>query len=411
MKPVSHKLISYGKLHFFLASLFLTLLFAAAWIPEGKVLGHAQLSSQLLLDNPPANYLMGYAPSINERTLLDSLPLNPEYSTLWNVILGQDNGYRWNGVLALARPLFCLFHIGQVRYFCMGAFFLLLFGAALKISQKLSPAFGFFFLFSFLWGDILSVSYLLNYGGCFVIAFFAVLLLAGRKPGFWTEHLKSLPFIFYGIGAITVFIDPTTVPIITLGIPLATVILLIHKYNLEHTASMLWKYAGSCSLSWSLGFLLMAATKWLAAAFASGQNLFPEYISRLAAGSLFSIGSPAKLLQLLYHNLKAFLSPAGFGALYLLIMLAAILAGYFALFLTGHKPKKSCKPFLPLLPIGMLPFFFYLLAPRHAYSNTEVTFRAFIATLYPLMLFFFCILDTKRISHSLHTAFHSIWRD
>lgn len=412
MKPVSHRLASYGKLHIYLASLFLFLLFAATWIPEGEILKHSELSAQLLLENPQPPYFMEGSLSINnERTLFASLPLNPEYSTLWNTVLGQDNGYRWNGVLALARPLLYFFHIGQVRYLCMAAFFLLLFGAALKISQRLSPAFGFLFLLSFLWGDILSVSYMLHHIGCFLVTFSAALLLAARKPGFWTERLQSLPVIFYGIGAITVFIDSGTIPILTLGIPLATGILLIQKFNLEHTNTMLWKCVGSCSLSWGLGFVWMAATKWLLAMLATGQNLMPEYGARLAQGSLLSIGSPVKLLQMLYHNINAFLSPAGFGARFLLILLAAILVGYTALFLTGHKPWKSCKPYLPLVFLGMLPFLFYLLAPAHAHSHTSITFRALIAAFYPLVLFFFCILDTKRISHALHIALHALWRD
>ena len=164
MKSVSNKFLSFCKLHFFLTILFLFLLFAANWIPEERILEHSS----------------------------SFLPHNPEYSTLWNSLLNQDSGYRWNGIQVLLRPLLYLFHTAQIRYLCMIAFFLLFFGAAMQISRKLAPPFGFMFFFSFLWADILPVSYSLSQAGCFLITFSAVLVLLGKTPRYEKEVMRAI---------------------------------------------------------------------------------------------------------------------------------------------------------------------------------------------------------------------------
>ena len=203
MKSVSNKLFSFCKLHFFLTVLFLFLLFAVHWIPEERILEHS----------------------------ISFLPRNPEYSTLWNSLLGQNSGYRWNGVQVLFRPLLSLFSTGQIRYLCMIAFFLMFFSAAMQISRKLSPPFGFLFLFSFLWADILPVSYSLSQAGCFLITFAAILILLGKTPRYEKEDPSRLYLIFYAIGAVTVFLDTGTIPILTLGIPLTIAFLSLRKFS------------------------------------------------------------------------------------------------------------------------------------------------------------------------------------
>lgn len=409
MKLNTHKFFSFYKLHFLLTALFLYLLFAANRIPEERILEHSNLSLQFLSENPKNDYYPSDLPPMdNESGLLSSLTPNPEYSTLWNTLLGADQGYRWNGMQTLLRPLLVFFHIGQIRYLCAVAFFLLLFGTAWKIGTKLSPGFGFFFLFSFLWADILPISYHLQHVGCFFIVFFAILLLLEKNPVFWKENAHGLTLIFYGIGAVTAFIDSMTIPVITLAIPLTIVFLSIQKYR---QGSGSFKSVALCTFSWGLGYLFLVFTKWLLTVLLTGKNLFPEYAGRISEECFSSIHSLAQLKQLYYENLNSFLSPAGFGMKNLLFLTLIFVGIYMILFFTGHKSPGGYAAFLPLIYIGFLPFLFYLLTPAHALLHTGTTFRGLIGTLYPFILFFFCILDTQRIKQSFHAGWKLFWRN
>ena len=139
MESHFRKIHAFGRLHFFLTALFLFLVFASHCIPDEKIMGHRELSLQLLSEFPRNGCLPGDTPSLKPETeFLTSLNQNPEYSTLWNTLTGQDQGFRWNGMQAPGRFLLCFFHIGQIRYLCMIAFFMLLFGAAWKISRTYS---------------------------------------------------------------------------------------------------------------------------------------------------------------------------------------------------------------------------------------------------------------------------------
>ena len=409
MKLNKLKLFSFCKLHFLLAALFLYLLFAVNWIPEERILEHSELSLQFVSEQPGNDFFPSdLAPMEDESALLLSLARNPEHSTLWNTLLGTDQGFRWNGVQTLLRPLLVFFHIGQIRYLCAIAFFLLLFCAAWKISTKFSFGFSFLFLFSVLWADILPVSYQLQHAGCFFIVFFAILLLLGKSPGFWKENSHSLTLIFYGIGAVTAFIDPMTIPVVTLGLPLAVLFLSIQKYG---QGSGAFKPVALGTLSWGLGYVFLILTKWLLAVLLTGKNLFPGYFSRMSQECFRSLSSAAQIKQLLYENLNSFLSPAGFGIKALLFLALALTAAYVVLFFTGHKPFREIGAFLPLICIGLLPFLFYLLMPAHAFSDTGVTFRALIGTLYPFALFFFCALDTQRIRQAFRAGWKLFWRN
>lgn len=380
MKSVSNKFLSFCKLHFFLTILFLFLLFAANWIPEERILEHSS----------------------------SFLPHNPEYSTLWNSLLNHDSGYRWNGIQVLLRPLLYLFHTAQIRYLCMIAFFLLFFGAAMQISRKLAPPFGFMFFFSFLWADILPVSYSLSQAGCFLITFSAVLVLLGKTPRYEKEDPQRLYLIFYTIGAATVFLDDGTIPILTLGIPLTIAFPSIRKFS---NMTGIRKILARCSLFWGLGCLLLTASKWLIALWATGKNFFPDYIRRLWEENFGAACSLPQILLSLYSNLKEFLSRADFGIKTLAILLLILTASYLALFAAGHKIKNACLALIPLVFISLLPFVFYLLTPARGLAHAASASRAQIAAMYPILLFLYSVLDTERLWNKISTAMKSLWRN
>ena len=412
MESHFRKIHAFGRLHFFLTALFLFLVFASHCIPDEKIMGHRELSLHLLSEFPRNGCLPGDTPSLKPETeFLTSLNQNPEYSTLWNTLTGQYQGFRWNGMQAPGRFLLCFFHIGQIRYLCMIAFFMLLFGAAWKISRTYSAPYGFFFLFFFLWADILPVSWTLPQTGCFLTAFCSILFLCGKKELFREENLHRLLFSFYGIGAVTAFLDMGTVPVIALSLPLTVAFLSFRDYGPKQKASAVWKSLTGCTLFWFLGYLLLTITKWVLTVLLTGSNLFPAYMARIGEycfGSSFSAGS---LKTMLFENLNGFLSHVGFGKKTLLILILAVFAIYMILFFTGHKTRQTCVRNLPLIFIGMLPFLSYVLAPAHGLMETAVTFRALTGAFFPWTLFFFTILDLNGIRQSLHNVLNLTGRN
>lgn len=412
MKSHSHKIYTSGRLHLCLTAFFLFLLFAARFIPQEKIQEHRALSLQLLSEFPENSYLPGSAPALKSETeFLNSLDENPEYSTLWNTLLGQDQGFRWNGMQALARPLLCFFHIGQIRYLCMIFFFMLLFWAAWSIGKHFSAPYGFFFLFFFLWADILPVSWLLPQTGCYLTAFGAILFLCKKNSYFREENRYKLFLTFYGIGTAAAFLDTGTVPVLTLGLSLTVAFLFFRNQIPRQKDSVIWKSLSGCTLSWLLGYLLMTVTKWLLTILITGKNLFPAYLARIKGYCFGSSLSAGSLKTVLFENLSGFLSHVGFGKKILLVLMLAIFVIYLILFFTGHKSRQTCIRNLPLIFIGMLPFLSYLLAPAHGLSESVVTFRALAAAFWPWMLFFYSMLDLPQIRRSLHTIWNSAGRN
>lgn len=171
-----------------------------------------------------------------------------------NVIIPDINyDWYWHGYLVVLKPLLLVFDYNKIRWFnCMLMAFL--FGVVLVLIKKnignimavLTLA-----MVLLMHGEV--IPYTMQYASVFFIALLGLAVLFIFKDYFSNNNNDLLAF--FVIGALSVFFDFLTTPIVTLGIPI------IYWLMLDKSEKKIQKVI-LISLMWGLGYAMLWISKW-----------------------------------------------------------------------------------------------------------------------------------------------------
>ncbi len=342
------------------------------------------------LDNYTDALMLNLAISSDAMHPLRSAMLNPYYDNddeevaksvhTEHVALGQTNGLEmryygryWQGYLVTLKPMLIIFSLHGIRIVNCLLMLLLSLATLWAIWQRIGKVEALLFLLSLLLVYFPVVPFSMQYSTCFYLMFLSMLAVM-LYPDL-TARSRSLVLTFFVIGAVTSFFDFLTTPQLTLGMPLL-VCLLIHRKHEMRTLII-------ASLAWGIGYALLWASKWVIGYGLTGFNLLADAAQQIGVRTSqqyygIELTIP-KMLQFIIFGEERALGwkiPA---------LILALSAAYIFL----QKGIKVQRRYYWLLLVAMIVPIWFLLMRQHSIMHLWFTLRAFLVTIYALLLWLF----------------------
>lgn len=201
----------------------------------------------------------------------------------------------WHGYIAVLRPLLCFLNYYDIRLLMNIVFFLSFFAVGMRLQNITSPKFGITFILSILPFGVSVIPMSLQFFPVFLIAFIITFFMLKTENCSYEKHMLLLTIS----GSITNFFDLLTVPIITLGYPLIT-LLIIDYYHNRIDKQNLKKYAGLC-ICWCIGYGFTWISKWIIGSVLIQKNIvldaFEQVVYRTAGTTEYLDGSYIAVLE------------------------------------------------------------------------------------------------------------------
>ena len=349
------------------------------------------------LDNYTDALMLNLAISSDTKHPLRSAMLNPYYDNddedvaksvnTERVAHGQTNGLEkrfygryWQGYLVTLKPMLILFSLHGLRIVNCLLMLLLSLATLWLIWQKIGKVEALLFLLSLLLVYFPVVPFSLQYSTCFYLMFLSMLAVM-LYPGL-TSTSRSLALTFFIIGGITSFFDFLTTPQLTLGMPLLVCLLIQRKQEMRTIII--------ASIAWGIGYALLWASKWVIGYGLTGFNLLADAAEQIGVRTSqqyygIELTIPTMLQFIIFGEER----PLGWKipALILALSIAYIFLQ------KGLKVQRQC---LWLLLIAMIVPVWFLLMRQHSIMHLWFTLRAFLVTIYSLLLWLFYTLRSPR---------------
>lgn len=272
-------------------------------------------------------------------------------------------GRYWHGYQLTIKPLLVFFSYYGIRMINYIVLYSLFVWTLWLICKKLDWKTAMLLLITFFMVGFTLVPDTLQYSTCFYICLIAAIILLKIPRRRLTDRL-CIP-LFYILGAVTVFFDFLTTPILTLGIPLT--LLLLYRKTPARLPSTLKLIA-----SWFGGYFILWSIKWILV------SLFTEYnmIADAYEASLLRLdgGTPWGAVTATSYEMVA------------LLFLLFIVEGYtFHYFLLG-KGKGQRNEMLSFMLISTLPFLWFFGLHNHSYVHWWFVWRIFAVAIFNLLI-------------------------
>ena len=342
------------------------------------------------LDNFTDALMLNLAISSDTQHPLRSSMLNPYYDNddeevaksvyTERVALGQTDGLEmrfygryWQGYLITLKPMLILFSIRGLRIINCLLMLLLCLATMRLIWQRIGKVEALLFLLSLLLVYFPIVPFSLQYSTCFYLMFLSMLAVM-LYPDL-TASSRSLVLTFFIIGAVTSFFDFLTTPQLTLGMPL--LVCLLPQRKQEVCKVIL------ASIAWGIGYALLWSSKWVIGYGLTGFNLLADAAQQIGVRTSqqyygIELTIPKMLQFIIFGEERAL------GWKIPLLVLALSIVYIFL-----QKGLKVQRQWLWLLLVALIVPVWFLLMRQHSIMHLWFTLRAFLVTIYALLLWLF----------------------
>lgn len=286
----------------------------------------------------------------------------------------------WHGHQVALRPLLLLTDYKGIRtlnYVCFG---LLLGLLCLLLGKRYGRRTAGCFLAALLMVNIAIVPLSLQFSGIFYVAFLSTAAVALRKER--TGQPAWMAAIFMATGGLSCFFDLLTVPLVTLGLPLAV-------YLSGTGAGKRMRHLVAPCLWWLLGYASLWASKWGLAHLFVGYDIVEDAVRQVA----FRTSTEYNGFDMSLSGLFSY--AAGFAARHKpLAGLCLALLSLFAasLLYLWRTRKQAFAQNACLLAVAVLPVAWCLFARNHSIIHFWFVWRIFTVSIFSLLLFFSQVL-------------------
>lgn len=301
-----------------------------------------------------------------------------------------DYARYWHGYQLFLRPLLTLFSyhaILLINYFLLSLLIIFTIYAAYRVLGKVYAA---TLAASLVLTNVFIVPLALQFSTCYYIALLAMLLFLA-KPERATDTTFCIN-TFFIVGAVTVYMDFLTTPLLTLGMPLVVICAISARRNAANQLQKIMRY----SISWLAGYALLWISKWAIGSMLTGQNIFLSAMNnaKLRVGNTIVFGGKempmSDFLDAVFGKLC---SAVGVWSIAAAVAIAAILT---ILYIYNHRRETRLCGWL--LVIAAMPAVWFAVMKNHSLQHIFFTWRDFVLTLWCLMLYICKTLGkTRRI--------------
>ena len=280
----------------------------------------------------------------------------------------------WHGSAFLMRFLLQFSDYLELRLFFYIVSSLLMLSVMIRVARKVSVWVSLMCLLSFLFVNVFITQ--------FSIQFLPVLLITLSAMGLVCCNRLDKPLLFFVTGSVTSFFDILTTPLLTLGMPLALLLLLIYKERDDRWLSGFGTMA-STSVAWSVGFFLTWFLKWVIATLFTAENVildgFNAFLYRSGGMEDYTRGDAV------VENFNMLPWPLVIALLSILVVLAIV-----------RFNKQGWKVATLLLLLGCMPCLWYLFVANHSYLHWWFTYRLQAVTLFSILTAVGSMVDWSR---------------
>ena len=305
----------------------------------------------------------------------------------------------WHGYEVLLKPLLVIFNINQIRQISLIAITALSTILAVQFARKREIAVSLSVTIPLVGFNIVVVCHGLSLVMTFLVGLTASVLLGATRK-WWQNDWRALIAPAFLCGAITNYLDFLCTPLISLGLPLLTVIVYcFDSETIDQKPIEILKLCLALSVAWAAGYGLLWVTKWILCSLVTGYDALGD---ALGAASMRTSTSGGELPQSIsrFDALKRNINFA-FPWWSKLIVFAggiAALASLIFLMLRGNSQKRHAIITLTLgcAFVALLPIVWYLALSQHSYVHTWFTYRNLMLCACSLMLYLSITLPMLR---------------
>ena len=307
---------------------------------------------------------------------------------------GRKEGYEyvdyaryWHGYQVLLRPMLTVFSyhsILTINYICL---MLLALAVCLAAYRRIGAVFALTLAASLVLTNFFIVPLALQFSTCYYIAFAAMAFILCR-PRFADGDGCRCDEMFFITGAVTAYMDFLTTPVLTLGMPLVTLLAMRARrnaYRYQPATCRPMYTTVAASVSWLAGYALLWAAKWAIAWVLTGENVFGSAIenARLRIGNTIVYGGREILLtdfvQGIMETVCSRISVWGMVAAMMLTAAATILYIY--------KHKQKTRQYGWLLVVAAMPVAWFAVMKNHSLQHIFFTWRDFLLSVWCVILY------------------------
>ena len=409
-----------------LIATFLTTMFVSYAIPNKRIRWHVAESVEQLqleglypkvmtnsianqLDNFTDAWMLNLSLSADNKSPIKSSLENPhtivgqpgENSKIENLAKSIETPQKtikesysryWHGYLTILRPLLLVFSYTEIRFINTCALFLLFMVVSYLLKKKLGTGVVLGFLLTMMLVMFSIVPLSIQFSNMFYVMFIAMIavLLLYEK----IDKNKWSTYLFFIIGSVASFLDLLTVPLITLGIPLATYILLISKSKNNKFKSGLSNLLEiiKSSIIWALGYGITWASKWVIASLVLNKNVIRDAMNQILVRTS-STGSKEVLTTFDVIKFNSELIINDFTVKILIVVLIA----WIIVMMFSRKNISEIIKVLPIVLIGFIPLIWYAVLKNHSQLHCWFTYRSLAVTIFSIVGFMGYCIDGEKI--------------
>lgn len=288
----------------------------------------------------------------------------------------------WQGYLVILKPLLMLFDYQAIRYVNCVMLVLLTIAVAVMLWRRLSLIHVIAFALTAICLAPLAVVQSLQYSSIAYISLLAMLAVMVLWEKVRSSYL-SLGMLFFLVGIVTSYFDFLTYPVVALGFPLITYLVMAQEPPRQAFPKAIY-----ASFIWLLGYGCFWASKWLVAVLIMGDvGIVEDAIGQAAVRSALNAGLNDQslpelgLLDGLIVNIQVFFDCA-INDVIVCIGCAACLIG---LVTAWRRRRYRLSSIAPLVFVAFLPLLWYLGMGNHSVAHSFFTFRDLSVSVYALL--------------------------
>lgn len=304
---------------------------------------------------------------------------NPVESAMLMRVGGEGTGYGryWHGYQVFLRPLLIFFDIVKIRCLNYALFLLLIAYSSLLMLKSLSKGVALSWLATLLIINFHIVPHCMQFSCCFYIAIISMIVIL--KFDKLTESTQRALCLFFIIGSLTSFFDLLTTPTVTLGLPLA-ILLLKNGKQKTHIKQIV-----CLSLSWGIGYVFLWMSKWGVEYLLTGVNIFEEAKTQVEYRLGGDMGDAYSNLLRIVYSFSMSLS-------------ACIL--FVSWLFWKYCNKNALLKNSYLLIIAMIPFFWFIVVHQHSITHFLFTWRSFTVSIFCIFVYISKTISMNRLVNS-----------
>ena len=242
------------------------------------------------------------------------------------------------------------------------------------LSSKKFDRYLFPFAMSLIVLNPVSTAMSLQFSSIYYIVLLSMLIILKKHEYFYQKNLY--PYLFFGLGIITVYFDFLIYPLAALCTPLILVLILEYKISLPSWTSTI-RQTLILGICFGLGYVSMWFGKWAISSILLHENIIANAISEFTVhtGQTVIEGEAITKFGAIFRNLRVLLKWPYF----------IILGGYALYSLLKIDWRKAVHAFaniIPFLCVSLVPFAWIFVTSSHASWCYWYTYRGFIASIF-----------------------------